>query len=162
MGDDMLRKGGDIMVDQAISKSGYSKADQEKLQRIAASGKAAGEFGAMVMVAASFGTLAKAVPAVRTQTDRPTYLYDMVGANGEHLKYGVTLNPETRYSTVELNGGSLKILADGPRPEMLYLERQLHETMPIGPREAQSIYLQIQLMKGYVPPSQYPAWNPTK
>jgi hypothetical protein len=68
------------------------------------------------------------------------------------LKYGITDHPETRYTAKELNGGRLKILAQGERGEMLKLERSLHETMPIGPEEGQSVYIDIQVEKGYSPP----------
>jgi len=39
---------------------------------------------------------------------------------------------------------------------MLALERKLHETLPIGPEEAQSFYIQLQVEKGLLPPSLYP------
>ena len=37
------------------------------------------------------------------------------------------------------------------REDMLGLERNLHETLPIGPEEGQSIYIQIQIDKGLTP-----------
>jgi RHS repeat-associated protein len=81
-----------------------------------------------------------------------TYLYEKLGPNGEHLKYGITNNPTTRYSPGQLAGGRLKILAQGSRAEMLQLERSLHETMPIGPEEGQSFYIQKQVNNGLKPP----------
>jgi RHS repeat-associated protein len=81
-----------------------------------------------------------------------TYLYQKVGAAGEHLKFGITDNPATRYTTAELNGGSLNIIAHGERSEMLDLERQLHETLPIGPEEGQLFYIQKQVEQGLKPP----------
>lgn len=81
-----------------------------------------------------------------------TYLYQKVGPNGQHLKYGITNNPATRYTQAELGGGRLKILANGNRQEMLRLERNLHSTMPIGPEEGQQIYLQIQAANGLTLP----------
>ena len=81
-----------------------------------------------------------------------TYLYQKVGAAGEHLKFGVTDNPATRYSAAELNGGSLRIIGQGERSEMLGLERQLHETLPIGPEEGQLFYIQKQVQNGLKPP----------
>jgi RHS repeat-associated protein len=81
-----------------------------------------------------------------------TYLYQKIGANGEHLKFGITKNPETRYTKEELNGGRLKIIGQGSRKDMLQLERNLHETMPIGPEEGQKIYIQKQTEKGLQPP----------
>jgi RHS repeat-associated protein len=85
--------------------------------------------------------------------ERTTYLYEKLGPNGEHLKYGITSNnPDGRYTTKELNGGKLKILAKGSRGDMLEMERNLHETMPIGPEEGQSFYEDIQAAKGLKTP----------
>jgi RHS repeat-associated protein len=81
-----------------------------------------------------------------------TYLYEKVGPNDQHLKYGISDNPATRYTQKEMNGGRLKILAQGERGKMLELERSLHENMPIGPEEGQSGYIDIQVEKGYAPP----------
>jgi RHS repeat-associated protein len=74
-----------------------------------------------------------------------TYLYQKVSASGQHLKFGITNHPSTRYSKAQLAGGRLKILAEGERTEMLRLERQLHETLPLGPEEGQSFYFERQL-----------------
>jgi RHS repeat-associated protein len=81
-----------------------------------------------------------------------TYLYQKVGPDGEHLKFGITRDPATRYPQQELGGGRLKILTSGPRQEMLRLERSLHETLPIGPEEGQKFYIQKQINRGYLPP----------
>lgn len=75
-----------------------------------------------------------------------------MGASGEHLKFGITNNPATRYTAEELGGGRLKIIAQGQRPEMLQLERNLHETLPIGPEEQQLFYIQKQVEKGLIAP----------
>jgi RHS repeat-associated protein len=85
-----------------------------------------------------------------------TSLYQKLGPNGEHLKYGIANNPSTRYTNEELGGGSLKILAEGPRQDMLKLERGLHETLPIGSQEGQKFYIQKQIDKGFVPPPYKP------
>lgn len=77
-----------------------------------------------------------------------TYLYQKVGAVGEHLKFGITNNPATRYSAAQLNGGQLRIIGQGQRSEMLGLERQLHETLPLGPEERQSFYIDRQVESG--------------
>jgi curved DNA-binding protein CbpA len=80
-------------------------------------------------------------------------LYQKTGPNGEHLKFGITKNPKTRYTTKELLGGKLKIIARGTRQEMLDLERSLHATLPVGPEERQSGYVNVQANKGYkIPP----------
>jgi hypothetical protein len=81
-----------------------------------------------------------------------TYLYQKLGAAGEHLKYGITRNLDTRYSAAELAGGRLKLLAKGAKDKMLALERSLHETLPIGPEERQGFYPKIQAAKGLITP----------
>jgi hypothetical protein len=81
-----------------------------------------------------------------------TYLYQKLAAGGEHLKFGITDNPATRYTAAELNGGSLNIIAQGQRSDMLSLERNLHSTLPIGPEEGQLFYIQQQTAKGLIPP----------
>lgn len=83
---------------------------------------------------------------------RLTYLYQKLDASGGHLKYGITYSPASRYTSAEMNGGSLKILATGGRGDMLKLERGLHETLPIGPEEKQTFYIQKQVDQGLKPP----------
>jgi hypothetical protein len=92
------------------------------------------------------------VQAIRGAENRLTYLYQKVGSEGEHLKFGITNNPATRYTQEQLGGGRLKILTSGSRADMLQLERNLHETLPIGPEERQSFYIQKQVDKGLNPP----------
>ncbi len=75
---------------------------------------------------------------------KTTYLYQKLSAAGEHLKFGITDNPATRYTTADLAGGKLKILAEGERSEMLRLERYLHENLPLGPEEGQRYYIERQ------------------
>ena len=86
----------------------------------------------------------------------PTYLYQKLGANGEHLKFGISDDPAGRYTPAELNGGRLNILAQGTREDMLQLERNLHETLPIGSEEGQKFYIQMQINKGLAPPPYNP------
>lgn len=81
-----------------------------------------------------------------------TYLYQKVGKNGEHLKFGITDDLATRYTVAELNGGRLRVIAQGGRAEMLRLERGLHKTLPIGPEERQLFYIQKQIEQGLKPP----------
>jgi RHS repeat-associated protein len=88
--------------------------------------------------------------------DDVTYLYQKIGPEGEHLKFGITKNPATRYTQEELGGGRLNILKEGPRKDMLQLERNLHETLPIGPEEAQQFYILKQIEKGLKPPPYSP------
>lgn len=78
-----------------------------------------------------------------------TVLYQKLDKDGKHLKYGIAKAPEkTRYTKKELDGGRLKILATGEKKDMLKLERNLHETMPIGSEEGQKVYDKIQAAKG--------------
>jgi hypothetical protein len=74
------------------------------------------------------GTLFDPVP-YRAPDSEPEmgYLYQKLSSTEEHLKYGYTKNPETRYTQAEMNGGRLNILAYGPKEDMLALERNLHE-----------------------------------
>jgi RHS repeat-associated protein len=81
-----------------------------------------------------------------------TYLYQKLGPNSEHLKFGITNDPATRYTQEELGGGCLKIIGQGSRSEMLKLERNLHETLPIGPEEVQQFYIEKQIDQGLKPP----------
>lgn len=90
---------------------------------------------------------AKAVPEVGD-----TVLYQKLSSTGEHLKYGIAKNPATRYTSSELNGGRLNILARGSKPDMLTLERSLHKTLPIGPEEGQLFYIQKEVAQGLRPP----------
>ena len=60
--------------------------------------------------------------------------------------------PTIEPATSELKGGRLKILAQGSCSDMLNLERNLHETLPIGPEEGQSFYQDIQAGKGLSTP----------
>jgi len=97
-------------------------------------------------------TVAKTAVPVAKAAAQQCYLYQKLGAYGEHLKYGISNNPATRYTKEQLAGGRLKILAVGERQDMLRLERSLHETLPIGPEEAQRFYIQKQIEKGLTPP----------
>jgi RHS repeat-associated protein len=96
--------------------------------------------------------MGKALSAARRGSQGVTYLYQKVSDFGKHLKFGVTKDPATRYTVEELAGGRLRILASGIREDMLALERKLHETLPIGLEEAQSIYIKIQKALGLLPP----------
>ncbi len=113
--------------------------------------------GIATMVGGGFeGALGRGGAAAKTVAEDATYLYQKVGAQGEHLKFGITKNPATRYTQEELGGGRLKILTEGSRKDMLQLERNLHETLPIGPEEAQKFYIQKQIEKGLKPPPYNP------
>jgi len=83
---------------------------------------------------------------------RLTFLYQKLGPAGQHLKFGIASNPAMRYTSAELAGGRLKILTSGSRQDMLRLERNLHETLPIGSEERQMFYIQKQIEKGLTPP----------
>lgn len=68
---------------------------------------------------------------------KPNYLYQKLDAQGNHLKFGITKNPDTRYTASQMNGCRLNLVAQGSRQEMLKLERAVHSTLPIGPEERQ-------------------------
>ena len=105
---------------------------------------------------ASADDMAAAILAARALGDDVardlTYLYQKIGPNGQHLKFGITRNPLTRYTQAELGGGRLRIVAWGSRQEMLRLERSLHETLPIGAEERQLFYIRMQLERGLSAP----------
>lgn len=115
-----------------------------------------GQFGYDVGPALTVAVGGIAGGAKRVATRGTTYLYQKVGPLGEHLKFGITNNPATRYTAEQLAGGRLRIIASGLRADMLALERKLHETLPIGPEEGQSFYIQLQMEKGLLPPWLYP------
>ncbi len=79
-------------------------------------------------------------------------LYQKVGPKGEHLKFGITKNPNTRYTKEQLGGGRLKEIARGDKKEMLSLERKLHKKLPIGSEEGQKFYIRKQVEQGLKPP----------
>jgi len=90
--------------------------------------------------------------AVESGADDVNYLYQKVGSKGEHLKFGITDDPVGRYTQEELSGGKLRIVAKGVREEMLRLERNVHETLPIGLEEGQKCYIGVQVKKGLKAP----------
>ena len=131
----------------------------ETLQRQVAEGKVAPWFAA-AMGAGFFGKATddlRTPPTAKVLSKDLTYLYQKLGPNGEHLKYGIAKDPATRYTQEELGGGRLKILTSGSRQDMLRLERNLHETLPIGREEGQKFYIQKQIDRGYVPPPYAPS-----
>jgi len=105
-----------------------------------------------VSISAKAGAQLEFEFAKEVSTRNVSYLYQKVGKLGEHLKFGITDNPATRYTAAELNGGRLRIIARGERSEMLRLERELHETLPIGPEERQLFYIEKQVENGLRPP----------
>jgi RHS repeat-associated protein len=126
----------------------------ESVSQVADKGSAASTSD-KVMAAVTILTLGRgeeAATAGKGAEKGLTYLYQKVSAAGEHLKFGIAKNPATRYTKQELAGGQLRILAKGAREDMLELERSLHETLPIGPEEGQTIYIQKQIDKGLTPP----------
>ena len=59
-------------------------------------------------------------------------LYGRFNADGNFEKWGISQNPNIRYSTTVLDGGRLKIYRTGARSEILKQERRLVERFP-GP-----------------------------
>jgi hypothetical protein len=96
--------------------------------------------------------VAAGVAAEAGSGEADTFLYQKLSSAGEHLKYGITKNPATRYTSAEMDGGRLNILASGTKSDMLALERSLHEWMPIGPEEGQTFYILKQIANGLRPP----------
>ncbi len=92
------------------------------------------------------------VPGAKVVAKDLTYLYQKLSAEGKHLKFGITKNPTTRYTQAQLAGGKLNLIAKGSKKDMLKLERELHETLPIGPEEGQLFYIQKQIDQRLVPP----------
>jgi hypothetical protein len=90
--------------------------------------------------------------AITARGEGLTYLYQKLGAAGEHLKFGITKNLAERYTAAELAGGRLNVLASGAKNKMLALERALHETLPIGKEEGQEMYKAKQAAKGLKTP----------
>ena len=61
---------------------------------------------------------------------RTAYVYGKYAADGTFRKWGLTQNLAKRYSKAQLRGGWLDEVANGPRAEMLKVERNLVETRP--------------------------------
>lgn len=131
----------------AIAKSGRFLQGLAKTEALAQNTKGLQVAESLIGDAASgAGVNGSGIPAAST------YLYQKLAADGSHLKYGITVNPLTRYSQAQLAGGRLKILAQGAKADILGLERSLHETLPIGSEERQSFYIQKQIQQGLKPP----------
>ena len=62
-----------------------------------------------------------------TAGEQPATLYARFDSEGNFLKYGISQDPETRYSDNELEGGEVKPLQTGPRFQMLAVERYMVE-----------------------------------
>jgi RHS repeat-associated protein len=63
---------------------------------------------------------------------KPATLYGKFDKNGKFLKWGISDDPQTRYSSKELNGGYVKEYRNGSRSDILKMERRLVERYP-GP-----------------------------
>lgn len=66
-------------------------------------------------------------------SEAPTTLYGKYDEDGGFLKWGVSQEPNKRYTPGELNGGYLRQYRVGSRSEMLDRERKLVERFP-GPK----------------------------
>ncbi|HLB49908.1 MAG TPA: hypothetical protein VJL59_23055, partial [Anaerolineales bacterium] len=72
------------------------------------------------------GTFSKALLSTST-----TYLYQLVDkTTGQHLKFGISSTPRTRYSQVFMSDKTMRIISSGSRAEMLASERWLVERLP--------------------------------
>lgn len=56
---------------------------------------------------------------------RTTYLYELQTSDGQFLKYGISVNPSTRYSNSFMVGKRIDRITSGTRADMLALERQM-------------------------------------
>ena len=63
---------------------------------------------------------------------KPATLYRRVDKDGNHQKWGISQNPDTRYTKPQLGTDHLEIIETGPRDEILAKERALVESDP-GP-----------------------------
>jgi hypothetical protein len=63
---------------------------------------------------------------------RTTYLYALYTKDGEFLKYGISVNPDTRYSNSFMKDKDIFQIASGTRSDMLALERPMVISNP-GP-----------------------------
>lgn len=77
------------------------------------------------------------VPSGNCAREQPAQLYRLETRRGQFLKWGVSQNPRTRYPAWFMRGKRLVVMKQGPRREMLRIERGLVELLP-GPmnREA--------------------------
>lgn len=64
---------------------------------------------------------------------RKAYLYDLVDNEGNHLKYGITQNPNARYTRAFMQDKQMFILNQGSRRAMYELESELIRNNPRGP-----------------------------
>lgn len=79
------------------------------------------------------GVVAKKIHG-NTAGDQPATLYEKYDKVGEFLKHGITKHedPTKRYTSKQIDGGTVVATDRGPRTDMLKKERDLVETNP-GP-----------------------------
>jgi YD repeat-containing protein len=63
---------------------------------------------------------------------RTTYLYELQNKDGQFLKYGISVNPSTRYSSSFMRDKDIFPITSGTRSDMMALERQMVVSNP-GP-----------------------------
>ena len=63
---------------------------------------------------------------------RTTWLYELQTSDGQFLKYGISVNPNTRYSSSFMVGKRIIPITSGTRSDMLAVERQMVTANP-GP-----------------------------
>jgi len=63
---------------------------------------------------------------------RTTYLYELQTKDGQFLKYGISVNPSTRYSTSFMRDKLIEPITSGTRADMIALERQMVIANPTG------------------------------
>lgn len=107
-----------------------SSADGMLLSSAALRGGSIGPFtgqNSLNIVNAENGTHGNSRSSART-----TYLYELQTRSGEFLKYGISINPDTRYSNAFMVDKRIFRITSGTRSDMLALERQMVTSNP-GP-----------------------------
>ena len=64
-------------------------------------------------------------------------LYGRFDADGKFLKWGISQDPNTRYTWKDLDGGEVRSYRSGSRTDILIRERKLVERFP-GPMNKES------------------------
>ncbi len=63
---------------------------------------------------------------------RTTYLYELYQKDGTFLKYGISVSPSTRYSSIFMQDKDIFRITSGTRSDMMTLERQMVISNPAG------------------------------
>jgi hypothetical protein len=61
---------------------------------------------------------------------RTTWLYELQTKGGQFLKYGISVNPNTRYTSSFMRDKVIEPITSGTRADMLKLEREMVTANP--------------------------------